>query len=63
LFRPSSGDVFVFDAWATPGHALTVRSMARMAGGVRAVADDPDGDGCPMLVVETAAGERVEVDS
>jgi hypothetical protein len=63
LFRPSSGDVFVFDAWATPGHALTVRSMARMAGGVRAVADDPDGDGCPVLVVQTAAGERVEVDS
>jgi hypothetical protein len=63
LFRPSSGDLFVFDAWATPGHALTVRSMTRMTGGVRAVADDLDGDGCPVLVVETADGERIEVDS
>jgi hypothetical protein len=63
LFRPASGDVFVFDDWATPGQALTVRSMARTPGGTHALADDPDDDGCPALVIETAVGERIEVES
>jgi hypothetical protein len=59
--RPTTGEVFVFDGWAAPGDDLVVAASARVAGAREAVADDPDGDGCPALVVLTSDGARSEV--
>lgn len=61
LLRPTSGDVFVFDGWATPARPLTVLAARRAAGatGIRA---EPDDRGCDRLVVDLAGGGRQAVD-
>ncbi|MGI8807244.1 MAG: hypothetical protein ACR2KK_05295 [Acidimicrobiales bacterium] len=56
LFRPSTGEVFRFDAWASPGQDLTAPAVARVPGGVALRAADVDRDGCHEVVVERAAG-------
>jgi hypothetical protein len=61
LLRPASGEVFLFDAWATPGQDLREAPAAVVPGSVRAIAVDPEGDGCHRVLVERTAGEPVEV--
>ena len=56
LFRPSTGEVFRFDGWATPGQDLKATAMVRVAGGVAMRAADVDRDGCHEAVVERATG-------
>lgn len=56
LFRPSTGEVFRFDGWATPGHDVTATPVGRVPGGVAIRAADVDRDGCHEAVVERAAG-------
>jgi hypothetical protein len=50
LLRPSTGEVFVFDAWARLDQQVTVSPLATVAGatGIRAGGGDPQ---CPDLVV------------
>jgi hypothetical protein len=61
LLRVRTGEVFVFDSWPTAGHDRTITPTTVVPGSVRAAARDPDGDGCPSLVVEDPGGEGVEV--
>jgi hypothetical protein len=56
LFRPSTGEVFRFDGWATPGHDVTATAVVRVPGGVAIRAADVDRDGCHEAVVERATG-------
>jgi hypothetical protein len=52
VFRPSTGEVFRFDAWAD----TTVVPTATVTGARAAKALDVDGDHCPELVVERRVG-------
>jgi hypothetical protein len=62
-YRPTTGDVFVFDTWAASGQPVAVEAAARVADGTTLAAERGD-DGCDALVVATASGDRhtVEVD-
>jgi len=42
VYRPSSGQVFVFSRWATPEEALAVRPAALVAGGREIVRTSPE---------------------
>ena len=56
LFRPSTGEVFRFDGWATPGHDVKATAVVRVPGGVAIRAADVDRDGCHEAVVERPTG-------
>ena len=56
LFRPSTGDVFRFDGWATAASDLQAAAVARVQGGQALRAADVDRDGCHEAVVERANG-------
>jgi hypothetical protein len=56
LFRPSTGEVFRFDGWATPGQDVKAAAVVRVPGGVAIRAADVDRDGCHEAVVERATG-------
>lgn len=59
--RPSTGEVFVFERWVTPGDELTVRALATVPGadGLRAV--DDDGDGCAALTATEPDGTATDI--
>ncbi len=53
LLRPSTGEVFRFDAWAVGAHeSVTGTAVATVAGGQAVRAADLDHDGCHEVVVE-----------
>jgi hypothetical protein len=54
VLRPSTGQVFVFDGWATLGHDLSAPQALRVEGGFALRAAELDADPCPDLVVERA---------
>lgn len=54
VLRPSTGQVFVFDGWATRGHDVSAPEAARLDGAFALRAAELDLDGCPDLVVERA---------
>lgn len=56
LFRPSTGEVFRFDGWATPEQDVKATAVVRVPGGVAIRAADVDRDGCHEAVVERATG-------
>lgn len=58
--RPATGEVFVFDRWATPGADVAVDAVATVAGARRPEAEPAEG-GCARLVVVGASGERTAV--
>jgi serine/threonine protein kinase len=60
VLRPSTGEVFVFDAWAALDADVEVDAVETVAGAVDLV-DDVDRDGCAVLLVSTTDGDRVEV--
>jgi hypothetical protein len=51
LIRPSTGEVFVFDRWASPGHDEVARPVFRTTPGSHLEAHVDDG--CTTLVVRT----------
>jgi hypothetical protein len=61
VLRPSTGEVFVFPAWA--GEAdVQVSARARLTGAVRLRAvPDPERSGCAVLLAERADGARLDV--
>lgn len=56
LLRPSTGEVFVFDAWAGVASPLPARRVAVHRGAQRLVQTAPGPDGCPGLAVGGADG-------
>jgi eukaryotic-like serine/threonine-protein kinase len=57
VYRPSTGDVFVFDAWATRGGPLAAEPTAQVPDGT-ALDAQPEDDDCTTPVVVTADGRR-----
>jgi len=53
VVRPSSGDVFVFDAWATAEAPVSARLLDRVPGAIAPAA--PDGS-CDLVPVVDGAG-------
>jgi hypothetical protein len=58
LLRPATGEVFVFDGWAGPGHDLVAEPVGRVDGGF-AIRTADTGDGCPRVSVERTDGPPV----
>jgi eukaryotic-like serine/threonine-protein kinase len=64
LYRPATGDVFVFPTWAGPGEPLTVDAVTQVSGG-HALTTASDGAGagrCDVPVVELADGAQHAVE-
>jgi len=61
LLRPSSGDVFVFSAWADEGEPVTVSSTRRVDGGV-GIRAEPGDQACERLIVDLAGGGSATVE-
>jgi hypothetical protein len=61
LLRPSSGDVFVFSAWADQGEPVTVSSTRRVDGGV-GIRAEPGDQACDRLVIDLAGGGSAPVE-
>ncbi|HEV3400778.1 MAG TPA: hypothetical protein VG078_03065 [Acidimicrobiales bacterium] len=61
LLRPGTGDVFVFDGWASPGQDVAATARARVDGAFALRPSDLDADGCPELLVERTGGPPVRV--
>jgi hypothetical protein len=56
LFRPSTGELFRFDGWASSGRDLSATAVGRIPGGQALRAADVDRDGCHEAVIERATG-------
>ena len=54
VLRPSTGQVFVFDGWATRGLDVSAPQAARVEGAFALRVAQLDADSCPDLVVERA---------
>lgn len=61
LLRPGTGEVFVFDGWATPAQPLVGRLAGRVAGAVALGNLDADGNGCAELFATRAEGSSLAV--
>jgi hypothetical protein len=61
LVHAGTGEVFVFDGWASGTTAEETASGATVPGAAELVSVDDDGDGCPALVVVDDHGDRTEV--
>ncbi len=62
LLRPSTGDVFVFAAWAAAGEPVTVTSTRRVDGGI-GIRAETDSRGCDRLLVDLRAGGAAAVET
>jgi hypothetical protein len=61
LLRPTSGTVYVFDAWAAPEQALSPSTRQDVPGAADLRAIDQEGDGCDELEVVHSSGESTTV--
>lgn len=62
LYRPDTGDVFVFPSWASAESPVAVTAVDTIAGG-RGLAPAVTGtDNCPQLAVEMPSGEHRAVE-
>jgi hypothetical protein len=59
LLRPSTGEVFRFDGWATPTKSVAAVELGRIEGAVGLRADTRDGGHCDDLAVTRASGPPV----
>src|SRR5690606_21431254 len=62
LLRPTTGDVFVFAAWAQTDEPVTVSASQQVDGGIGIRAQPADGDGCDRLLVDRADGSAATVE-
>jgi hypothetical protein len=62
VYRPSSGDVFVFVDWAAADQPLTTVAVAQVAGGRALAAPQPGGASCGVVSVQLEAGGQRTVD-
>jgi hypothetical protein len=56
VLRPTTGEVFAFDGWASGEREATAPLVAQIGGARTVRASDLDGDGCHELVVERVTG-------
>jgi hypothetical protein len=61
LVHAGSGEVFVFEGWATDAAAAEATSTATVPSASAVEVADADGDGCTTLVVVDGDGARTEV--
>ena len=61
LLRPSTGEVFRFDGWATEGNTLSAVGWARVEGAVDVHASPRPGGQCDDLAVDRQSGPPVLV--
>jgi hypothetical protein len=61
VLRPRTGQVFVFDGWATTGDDVAAPQAAKVDSAFALRAAELDGDSCPDLVVERAGGPPATV--
>ena len=61
ILRPSSGELFVFDAWAEPGHDVTARPLGRVEHATE-VRPTPIAGGCQELEVLRSQGPPARLD-
>jgi hypothetical protein len=59
LLRPSTGELFRFDGWATAGRSVAAIAIGRVEGAVGVHASDRDGGRCDDLVVTRSSGPPV----
>jgi hypothetical protein len=59
LLRPSTGEVFRFDGWATPASSVPALALGRIEGAVGLRADPKDGGRCDDLAVTRVSGPPV----
>jgi len=65
VYRPATGDVFVFSSWAAEGKPVTVSAVDRVVGGRSLAASDvpaSGGGGCSQLAVVMGSGTRQQVE-
>lgn len=60
LLRPSTGEIFLFTTWASPGHDVTVHPAA-VVPGARALAVKSDAAGCASLTATMPDGSSQAV--
>lgn len=60
LLRPTTGEVFVFDRWAAPGHDVSVQPLGAVPGATALVAEELS-NGCATLVATRADGTSESV--
>ncbi|MDD9369895.1 MAG: hypothetical protein PV358_07275, partial [Acidimicrobiales bacterium] len=58
----TTGDVFVFTAWAPSDEPVTVSASQQVAGGVGIRAMPADGAGCDRLLIDRADGTAATVE-
>lgn len=61
LLRRDAGEVFAFDGWPEPNHAVTGRPVGKVHGATELRAVDVDGDSCPELEVARAGAPPVRL--
>lgn len=61
LLHPPTGDVFLFDGWAGPGHDLVGGRALRVEGGFALRSGGSGNGGCPQLLVDRRDGPPVAV--
>jgi hypothetical protein len=59
LLRPSTGEVFRFDGWATPTKSVPAVALGRIEGAVGLRAEPKDGGRCDDLAITRASGPPV----
>lgn len=62
LLRPSSGELFVFDDWAEPGHDVAARPLGKVDHATEIRATPNVGGGCHQLEVLRAEGPPARLD-
>lgn len=66
VYRPSTGDVFVFSGWAATGQPLAAEAVAQIGGGtaLTTATPEPGQTGCDQVAIELVTGGRhvVEVE-
>ncbi|MGQ0521454.1 MAG: hypothetical protein ACT4PX_09940 [Actinomycetota bacterium] len=62
LLRPSTGEVYAFDGWATDSTTVAGRRVGQVDGGTGLRALDTDGDGCDDLEVDRPGAPPVRLE-
>lgn len=62
IYRPATGDVFVFTTWASTGKPVAVAAADNIVGGRRLASTATDAEPCPQLAVEMPTGEHLAVE-
>jgi hypothetical protein len=62
LYRPATGDVFVFPSWASAESPVAVTAIDTIVGGLGLAPAETGTNSCPQLAVEMPTGEHRAVE-